>query len=106
MLGFVIGLVVCWVIDGFGRSTPSWVRRGASGRLGPRQRGPTSGEKSLCALLSPLNRYRGSPLLPQPRHRSRPLRSSTLAAGLNPTLSSCVSSATWWQPTQSTLPFP
>ena len=36
--------------------------------------------------------------LPQPRHRSRPLRSSSFAAGLSPTLSSAsgVSNATWW----------
>lgn len=39
------------------------------------------------------------PFLPQPRQRSRPLRSSTLAAGLSParTSASGVSSATWWQ---------
>jgi hypothetical protein len=45
------------------------------------------------------------PFLPHPLHRSRPLRSRTLAAGLRPTFirASGVSSATWWQAAQSTL---
>jgi hypothetical protein len=43
--------------------------------------------------------------LPHPRHRSRPLRSRTLAEGLSPCCNSAsgVSSVTWWQAAQSTL---
>ena len=43
--------------------------------------------------------------LPHPRHRRRPLRSRTFAAGLRPPLNSAsaVGSATWWQAAQLTL---
>ena len=58
-----------------------------------------------AALPTPIHRTTARPFLPHPRHRSRPFRSRTLAAGPNPALSraSGVSSATWWQAAQSTL---
>ena len=57
------------------------------------------------ALCPPFDRNHGSPFRPHPRHRKRPLRSSTFAARLSPTLNSAsgVSSATWWQAAQPSL---